>query len=98
MQLLFDGYWEGGQVLRLLDRSSALVSLWADAIHAAGEHPPATLRRTRLEDVARGLSAELRALRRTADARAVDEWLTQILAAQGSAAGPGAPTKPAAGG
>lgn len=98
VQLLFDGYWEAGQVLRLLDRSSALVSLWADAIHTAGDFPPAALRRTRLEDVARGLSTELRALRRTADARAVDEWLTQILATQASAAGAAAPAKPAAGG
>lgn len=98
VQLLFDGYWEAGQVLRPLDRSSALVSLWADALHAAGDFPPTALRRTRLEDVARGLSAELRTLRRSADARAVDEWLTQILAQQGGAAGPAASAKPTAGG
>jgi hypothetical protein len=83
VQLVFDGYWEAGQVLRPLDRPSALVSLWSDAIRTAGGYAPAELRGSRLGDVARELSVELRAMRRTADARAVDEWAAATLAAGG---------------
>lgn len=90
VQLVFDGYWEAGQVLRPLDRTSALVSLWTDAVRTAGDYTPAELRRSQLLAVARELSVELRAQRRTADARAIDEWAAQIAApAAGKATGKG---------
>jgi tetratricopeptide (TPR) repeat protein len=79
VRLVFDGYWEAGQLLRPLDQTSALVSLWSDAIRTAGEYPPAQLRKTRLEAVVHALAEELRRLRRGGDARAVEEWLAHTL-------------------
>lgn len=81
VRLVFDGYWEAGLLLRPLDRSSALVSLWSDAIRTAGGYAPGELRGTRLASIAKELSVELRALRRSADARAVDEWAAETLGA-----------------
>jgi tetratricopeptide (TPR) repeat protein len=79
VRLVFDGYWEAGLLLRPLDRASTLVSLWSDALRTAGDYSPAELRRTRIEKIASELAVELRALRRAADARAVDEWVAQAL-------------------
>jgi hypothetical protein len=99
VRLVFDGYWEAGMLLRPLDRTSALVSLWSDAIRTAGEYPAAKLRKTRIETITRELSAELRALRRPADAKALEEWLAQVLGtAQGPKPGPAKPAAGASGG
>jgi hypothetical protein len=78
VQLVFEGYWEAGQVLRPLERPSVLVSLWSDAVRYAGEHQPPVLRRTRIGDIAAGLADVLRGMRRAADARAVDEWAARV--------------------
>jgi tetratricopeptide (TPR) repeat protein len=79
VRLVFDGYWEAGLLLRPLDRASTLVSLWSDALRTAGDYSPSELRPTRIEKIAGELAVELRALRRAADARAVDEWVAKAL-------------------
>lgn len=80
VRLVFDGYWEAGLLLRPLNRSSALVSLWSDAIRTAGGYTTGELRGMRpLGSIATELSVELRAMRRNADARAVDEWAAETL-------------------
>jgi len=78
-RLVFDGYWDAGGILRALERLSAVVSLWSDAISYANTLEPARRKGTRLPEIARELSAVLREMRRTADARAVDVWAQQAI-------------------
>ncbi|MCH9688228.1 MAG: hypothetical protein K0V04_42750 [Deltaproteobacteria bacterium] len=77
LALVFEGYWEAGDLLLELQQRSSLVSLWTEAIRFAGMHPWTRLRGTRLPALAERLAEVLRRLHRTKDARAVAAWASQ---------------------
>lgn len=79
VRLVFDGYWEAGLLLRPLDQKSTLVSLWSDAIRTAQDYSATELRGTRIEKIVHELAAELRGMRRAADAQAIEAWVDEAL-------------------
>ncbi|MEX1361591.1 MAG: hypothetical protein AB1Z98_00570 [Nannocystaceae bacterium] len=91
-RLAFEGYWAAGEVLRPLDRNRTLVSLWSDAISYANSIEPAERRGTRLPEIVEGLVDVLRGMRRTADARAVEEWAEHAMGDTNASDPPASPT------
>lgn len=72
LRLVFDGYWEAGQVALRLGLEIDCIALWGDAFADARARDVAELRGTRAKDITLELSRLLARYRRYSDAREVE--------------------------